>query len=93
MYECLCYITGVVAAQACIHISSYRTCASSYSQYTVCFPDQNECEDGVDDCASRGMTCKNLIGTYMCICSPGYTRQPSGEGCMGKIITVSSCRK
>ncbi|KAG7270043.1 hypothetical protein CRUP_036870 [Coryphaenoides rupestris] len=44
--------------------------------------DQNECEDGIDDCASRGMTCKNLIGTYMCICSPGYTRKPNGEGCM-----------
>uniref|UniRef100_A0A3Q1IVZ7 Fibrillin-1 n=1 Tax=Anabas testudineus TaxID=64144 RepID=A0A3Q1IVZ7_ANATE len=44
--------------------------------------DQDECEDGIDDCASRGMTCKNLIGTYMCICSPGYTRQPGGGGCM-----------
>lgn len=33
------------------------------------------------------MSCKNLIGTYMCICSPGYTRQPSGDGCMGKSLT------
>lgn len=60
------------------------TCAASYTQCAVYFADQNECEDGIDDCGSRGMTCKNLIGTYMCICSPGYTRQPSGEGCMGK---------
>ncbi|KAK2894364.1 hypothetical protein Q8A67_011593 [Cirrhinus molitorella] len=44
--------------------------------------DQNECEEGLDDCASRGMTCKNLIGTYMCICSPGYTRQPNGDSCV-----------
>ncbi|XP_016407728.1 fibrillin-2-like, partial [Sinocyclocheilus rhinocerous] len=44
--------------------------------------DQNECEEGLDDCASRGMTCKNLIGTYMCICTPGYTRQPNGDSCV-----------
>lgn len=61
-----------------------HTCAASYTWYAVYFADQNECEDGIDDCASRGMTCKNLIGTYMCICSPGYTRHPGGEGCMGK---------
>lgn len=50
----------------------------------LCVSDQDECADGVDDCESRGMTCKNLIGTYMCICPEGYTRQPSGEGCMGE---------
>ncbi len=40
----------------------------------LCSSDQNECEEGLDDCASRGLTCKNLIGTYMCICAPGYTQ-------------------
>lgn len=30
------------------------------------------------------MECKNLIGTYICICGPGYQRRPDGEGCVGK---------
>lgn len=30
--------------------------------------------------------CKNLIGTFMCICPPGMTRRPDGEGCIGKAI-------
>lgn len=46
--------------------------------------DQDECAEGLDDCASRGMTCKNQIGTFMCICPPGMTRRPDGEGCMGE---------
>ncbi len=50
----------------------------------LCSSDQNECEEGLDDCASRGMTCKNLIGTYMCICAPGYTRQPNRDSCVGE---------
>uniref|UniRef100_A0A671P3C9 Fibrillin-2-like n=1 Tax=Sinocyclocheilus anshuiensis TaxID=1608454 RepID=A0A671P3C9_9TELE len=28
------------------------------------------------------MACKNQIGTFMCICPPGMTRRPDGEGCM-----------
>lgn len=32
------------------------------------------------------MECKNLIGTYICICGPGYQRTPDGEGCVGKRI-------
>lgn len=49
-----------------------------------CVLDQNECEEGVHDCDSKQMECKNLIGTYMCICGPGYQRRPDGEGCIGK---------
>lgn len=30
------------------------------------------------------MECKNLIGTYICICGPGYQRRPDGESCVGK---------
>lgn len=49
-----------------------------------CVLDQNECEEGIHDCDSKQMECKNLIGTYMCICGPGYQRRPDGEGCIGK---------
>uniref|UniRef100_A0A3B5Q922 Fibrillin 2b n=1 Tax=Xiphophorus maculatus TaxID=8083 RepID=A0A3B5Q922_XIPMA len=34
------------------------------------------------------MTCKNLIGTFMCICPPGMQRRPDGEGCMD----LNECR-
>ena len=47
-------------------------------------PDEDECEEGKDDCAEKQMECKNLIGTYLCICGPGYQRRPDGEGCVGK---------
>lgn len=64
-------------------------------QYSVCvsydyafFPDEDECAEGKHDCAEKQMECKNLIGTYMCICGPGYQRRPDGEGCVGKIISV-----
>lgn len=55
---------------------------------TDCFylhrADQDECAEGLDDCDSKAMTCKNLIGTFMCICPPGMQRRPDGEGCMGE---------
>lgn len=47
-------------------------------------PDEDECEEGKHDCAEKQMECKNLIGTYICICGPGYQRRPDGEGCVGK---------
>lgn len=53
-------------------------------KFKPCVLDQNECEEGSHDCDSKQMECKNLIGTYMCICGPGYQRRPDGEGCIGK---------
>uniref|UniRef100_A0A665X3K6 Fibrillin 1 n=1 Tax=Echeneis naucrates TaxID=173247 RepID=A0A665X3K6_ECHNA len=81
-----CAQNPLLCAFRCVNVvGSYECkCPTGYvlrEDNRMC-KDQNECEDGIDDCASRGMTCKNLIGTYMCICSPGYTRQPSGDGCM-----------
>ena len=52
------------------------------------FPDEDECEEGKHDCAEKQMECKNLIGTYICICGPGYQRRPDGEGCIGKGVTA-----
>lgn len=48
------------------------------------FTDLDECAEGLHDCESRGMICKNLIGTFVCICPPGMTQRPDGEGCTGK---------
>ncbi|XP_069561799.1 fibrillin-1 [Brachyistius frenatus] len=81
-----CAQNPLLCAFRCVNVvGSYECkCPTGYvlrEDKRMC-KDQNECEDGIDDCASRGMTCKNLIGTYMCICLPGYTRQPSGDGCM-----------
>uniref|UniRef100_A0A8C5WEI4 Fibrillin 1 n=1 Tax=Leptobrachium leishanense TaxID=445787 RepID=A0A8C5WEI4_9ANUR len=33
--------------------------------------------------------CKNLIGTYMCICGPGFQRRLDGDGCMD----LNECQK
>lgn len=52
--------------------------------FNDCFLDLDECAEGLHDCESRGMMCKNLIGTFMCICPPGMARRPDGEGCVGK---------
>ncbi|XP_073320826.1 fibrillin-1 isoform X2 [Pagrus major] len=81
-----CAQNPLLCAFRCVNVvGSYECkCPTGYvlrEDRRMC-KDQNECEDGIDDCASRGMTCKNLIGTYMCICSPGYTRHPSGDGCI-----------
>ncbi|XP_051512992.1 fibrillin-1-like isoform X2 [Myxocyprinus asiaticus] len=81
-----CSQNPLLCAFRCVNtVGSYECkCPAGYvlrEDHRMC-KDQNECEEGLDDCASRGMTCKNLIGTYMCICSPGYMRQPNGESCM-----------
>ncbi|XP_048825237.1 fibrillin-1-like isoform X1 [Brienomyrus brachyistius] len=81
-----CSQNPLLCAFRCINtVGSYECmCPAGYilrEDGRMC-KDQNECEDGIDDCGSRGMICKNLIGTYMCICVPGYVRQPNGDSCV-----------
>lgn len=66
--------------------------------FNNCLLDLDECAEGLHDCESRGMMCKNLIGTFMCICPPGMARRPDGEGCVGKsqgqsLLEQRSCSK
>ncbi|MGH0119001.1 UNVERIFIED_CONTAM: hypothetical protein FKN15_003550, partial [Acipenser sinensis] len=83
-----CAQNRLLCAFRCVNIvGSYECkCPAGYvlrEDKRMC-KDQNECEDGIDDCESRGMLCKNLIGLYMCICPPGYVRRPNGDGCIDK---------
>ena len=64
--------------------------ASSIIRGCTFFPDEDECEEGKHDCAEKQMQCKNLIGTYICICGPGYQRRPDGEGCVGKRVPAQA---
>lgn len=65
-----------------VNAASFIICGGTF------FPDEDECEEGKHDCAEKQMECKNLIGTYICICGPGYQRRPDGEGCVGKRVTA-----
>ncbi|XP_041083035.1 fibrillin-1-like [Polyodon spathula] len=83
-----CAQNRLLCAFRCVNIvGSYECkCPAGYvlrEDKRMC-KDQNECEDGIDDCESKGMLCKNLIGLYMCICPPGYVRRPNGDGCIDK---------
>lgn len=46
--------------------------------------DQDECAEGLNDCDANGMTCKNMIGSFVCICPPGMQRRLDGRGCTGE---------
>ncbi|XP_058513644.1 fibrillin-3 [Ochotona princeps] len=65
---------------------SYRcTCPAGYvlrNDGATC-RDVDECAGGRQDCHARGMLCKNLIGTFACVCPPGLRPQPGpGQGCI-----------
>lgn len=54
--------------------------------------DLDECAEGLHDCDTRGMNCKNLIGTFMCMCPPGMVRKMDDEVCHGQNSCFSSVK-
>lgn len=43
-----------------------------------CFPDVDECATPANNCKYQ---CKNLIGSFMCICPPGYQQIGMTDEC------------
>uniref|UniRef100_A0A8D1TIW8 Fibrillin 3 n=1 Tax=Sus scrofa TaxID=9823 RepID=A0A8D1TIW8_PIG len=81
-----CSLNPLLCAFRCHNTEgSYMcTCPTGYTlreDGAMC-RDVDECADGQQDCHARGMLCKNLIGTFACVCPPGTRPQlGSGEGC------------
>lgn len=46
-----------------------------------CLSDINECAN--ESVCGRHMFCRNLIGTYQCICDQGYETARDGRSCVG----------
>ncbi|KAM9481109.1 latent-transforming growth factor beta-binding protein 4 isoform 1-T1 [Clarias gariepinus] len=87
-----CVETGgsVCGSQRCENtIGSFRcfiTCEPGYS-----LTGTGECVD-INECANESvcghhMFCRNLIGTYQCICDQGYETAPDGRSC----VDINEC--
>ena len=48
-------------------------------KYNKCFLDVNECNIGANNC---NYECKNLIGTYVCVCPEGYRKVGLRDECL-----------
>uniref|UniRef100_A0A3P9J8J0 EGF-like domain-containing protein n=1 Tax=Oryzias latipes TaxID=8090 RepID=A0A3P9J8J0_ORYLA len=71
--------------QMCVNSAgSYRcvSCRSGYKLTNRQCTDINECLEG-DFCFSGG-ECLNTPGSYMCVCSQGFTLSSNGTACMGE---------
>ncbi|TSR87315.1 Latent-transforming growth factor beta-binding protein 4 [Bagarius yarrelli] len=84
--ECVDSGGSVCGSQRCENtIGSFRcfiTCEPGYSLTAT-----GECVD-INECANESvcghhMFCRNLIGTYQCICDQGYEATPDGRSCIG----------
>ena len=53
--------------------------------FLLCVADLDECESSLNDCRYE---CKNLVGSYMCVCPDGYTQIADADECIGKLHTA-----
>ncbi len=54
------------------------------------FSDINECFTGDDDCDDPNGACLNTIGSFQCVCNPGFI--PNGAVCNGKsLVLLCTC--
>ncbi|KAK3570249.1 hypothetical protein QTP86_017124 [Hemibagrus guttatus] len=88
--ECVDSGGSVCGSQRCENtIGSFRcfiTCEPGYSLTTT-----GECVD-INECANESvcgqhMFCRNLIGTYQCICDQGYESTADGRSC----VDINEC--
>ena len=57
-----------------------------YDNPLILLSDLDECSsDTLNDCTSKGMTCKNVVGYYTCLCPAGYRRIGTADACVGKL--------
>lgn len=67
-------------------ITSFGTCCQ-HVEYCKCITALFFCTD-VDECLLRTSCqheCRNTIGSFQCLCPPGYQLLPNGRSCKGKI--------
>ena len=49
--------------------------------------DYDECMDGEEHCDYKTKMCENTVGSYHCVCKPGYERVGNSEECTSKYKT------
>ena len=54
-------------------------------------PDQNECQKNTSNNCSTNAVCKNVTGSYKCVCNTGY--EGNGTICNGKFSYINLISK
>jgi len=60
----------------------------SVSLIYILWADVNECGTPAGRCHHSGHVCKNTIGSFMCVCQPGYQQIGADEECRGKLTYI-----